>query len=106
MRRRKPALPATEPGLGPAKAKVMAEYIGFLETSPIEEGADPKSFGARHAAAKTALSHLEQLMKLSGDGQDEASRKRDDYQALLGEMRQDISAEPEGMPSDDDGDPG
>lgn len=106
MRRRKQAPPATEPDLGPALAKVMAEYMAFLESADADDGPDPKAFGARHAAAKTALSHLEQLMKMSGDHGDEAARKLGEYQALLGEMRRDMSAEPEETPTDDDGDPG
>lgn len=110
MRRRKPARPATEPELGPAVAKVMAEYMGFLDAPHEEDGTDPKAFGARHTAAKTALSHIEQLLKLSGAPEDEAAEKLGACRAMLGDVRQEIGDLPgdeaEEMPSDDDGDPG
>ncbi len=67
---------------------------------------DAKAFGARHAAAKTALSHIEQLLDLSGEAGDEAARRLGEYQALLGDIRRDMSTEPEETPSDDDGDSG
>lgn len=104
MRRRKPARPATEPDLGAALAEVMAEYMRFLRAA--EGEVDAKAFGARHAAAKAALSHIEQLRKLSGEAGDEAARKLEEYQELLGEMRRDMGVEQEETPTDDDGDSG
>jgi hypothetical protein len=104
VRRRKPARPVTEPDLGPAIAAVTDDYMAFLRAAADE--VDSKAFGAKHAAAKAALSHIEQLRKLSGDAGGEAAEKLDEYQALLGDIRRDMSAEPEEMPSDDDGDPG
>jgi hypothetical protein len=104
LRRRKPARPATEPDLGLALAKVTEEYLAFLRAA--DDEVDSKAFGAKHAAAKTALSHIEQLRKFSGEAGDETARKLDEYQALLGEMRRDMSAEPEEAPTYDDGDSG
>lgn len=105
MRRRKPARSATEPELGSALAKVVADYMDFLRAA--DDEVDSKAFGAKHAAAKTALSHIEQLLKLSGDVGGETAQQLDEYHALLGEMRRDMSAEPEEeTPTDDDGDSG
>lgn len=41
-------------------------YLRFVQDT--EHEADSKAFGARQNAAKTALSHLEQLMKLAAIG--------------------------------------
>lgn len=109
-RRRKGGAAGTgkEPEFDQAFDAVLADYMDFLRRSreADESNGDPKTFAARHTAGKTALSHIEQIMKLSGDTGDEAAKKLGEYQALLGEMRRDMSVEPEEMPSDDDGDPG
>lgn len=94
----------TEPDLAAALAEMIAEYMRFLRAA--EGEIDAKAFGVRHAAAKTALSHIEQLLNLSGDAGDEVARRLGEYQALLGEIRRDMSAEPEEMLTDDDGDSG
>lgn len=47
---------------------VALDYAGFvsrMETRDVEE--DSKMFGARHAAARTCLAHLEQLLDLLGE---------------------------------------
>ena len=104
-RRQKGGAPAAgkEPEFGQAFDVVLADYMDFLRRSreADESNCDPKTFAARHAAGKTALSHIEQIMKLSGDDGDEAAKKLNEYQALLGDMRRDMSAEPEETPSDD-----
>lgn len=88
----------------------MADYMGFLRASRVEGEADPKAFGARHAAAKSALGHIEQLLKLSGASEDEAAQALDECRAALGEARREIgglSDDPsEETPDDDDGDAG
>lgn len=103
MRRGKPPGVAAE--LSSALAQVKADYLDFLRAA--DDEVDSKAFGAKHAAAKTALSHIEQLMKLSGDAGGDAAERLAEYHALLGDIRRDMSAEPEEETSSDDGgDPG
>lgn len=102
MRRRKAPRPATEPDLARALGGVKAEYMGFVQT----QEADAKAFGARHAAAKTALSHIEQLLKISGASEEEAAETLDECRAALCDARREIEDLPEEMPPDDDGDLG
>lgn len=81
---------------------VTEDYMQFLRKTEGEHEADPKLFAARHSAAKTALSHIEQLRKLAGlDEEDGAS---DPVQGELGAARQEI--EQEGSPDDDTGESG
>jgi hypothetical protein len=49
---------------------ILADYQAFLANGPHapEDGAT-KAFAARHAAARGALAHLEQLLKLAGEDQ-------------------------------------
>jgi hypothetical protein len=61
-RRRKPSLPVR---LEDAVAEVTADYLAFLRSPRPDEPEDAKAFAARHAAAKTALSHIEQIIKLA-----------------------------------------
>ncbi|WP_424811462.1 hypothetical protein [Roseococcus sp. YIM B11640] len=96
MKRRRPKGPAPEPKLAENVPAVIDEYVAFLRDSRPEDGADPKAFGARHAAAKAALTHLGELMRLSRGDTDSASEPET---SLLEQLRQ-------GMPpdeSDDDG---
>lgn len=95
MRPRKQA--AALPELRTALVLTVAEYMRFLR----EGAADSKEFGARHTAAKAALAHVEQLMKLSGE-EDGAARQLIEHQLLIGEMRQEMSEEAQ----NDNGDPG
>lgn len=111
MKRRKKdgaSASANESEFEQALEAVLADYMDFLRRSreADESNGDPKPFAARHAAGKTALSHIEQIMKLKGDHGDEATKKLNEYQALLGDMRRDMNAESGEMPSDDDADPG
>lgn len=89
-----------------AVRRVLADYEAFVSRTPIE-GAhdDPKAFAAHHAAAKTALAHLEQLLKLARTalaGQAPAGESAD---ALLTQARAAIAADrtEEDEPDDDTG---
>jgi hypothetical protein len=81
--------------------EVAEDYVSFLRHSRLDPDADPRTFGARHAAAKSALAHIEALMKLAGGG-DAAGTE----QALqLGAARAAIAKEPP-LDDDDERDPG
>lgn len=79
--------------------RVVADYGAFVAREPMP-GAheDPKGFAAHHAAAKTALTHLEHLLKLARASLATAPAE-DDVQTLLTQARAEIAAEGE----DDDG---
>ena len=86
--------------------RVVADYGAFVAREPMP-GAheDPKGFAAHHAAAKTALAHLEQLLKLARSalaGQAPAGESAD---ALLTQARAAIAADTteEDEPDDDTG---
>lgn len=100
MRRRKPR--AGDAKLAEAVPVVTENYMKFLRDTELDAESDPKLFAARHSAAKTALSHIEQLRKLVGvDEEDSAGNP---VQAELGAARQEI--EREGSPEDDTGECG
>lgn len=109
-RRRQAGAPAKsdEPEFDRAFDAVLADYMDFLRRAreADESNSDPKLFSARHAAGKTALSHIEQIMKLSGASEDEAAKKIGEVHALLGDIRSEMEMEPEETRADDDGDPG
>lgn len=47
---------------------VALDYAAFVSRLALHEGEeDAKLFGARHAAARTCLAHLEQLLDLLGE---------------------------------------
>lgn len=53
---------------GEAVRLVALDYAGFVSRMCQPETAeDAKDFGARHAAAKTCLAHLEQLLDMIGE---------------------------------------
>lgn len=58
--------PLTPEELRRAIRKVVADYEAFVSRGPAP-GAheDPKAFTAHHAAARSALAHLEHLLKLN-----------------------------------------
>ncbi|GGC31962.1 hypothetical protein GCM10011504_07750 [Siccirubricoccus deserti] len=89
MKRRRGS--AVAHGLAAAVGQVLAEYRGFLRqadaTAAPEEA---KEFGARHAAARSALAHLEQLLKLTGEKPEEDTGRNG--QALLLDTRRVIPA--------------
>lgn len=89
MRRRKPR--GVVPKLKEAVAVVTEDYVNFLH----EPDPDPKAFNARHTAAKTALTHLDQLMRMTGTSDDEVEAEVGKYQDMLGDTRQEIGALPE-----------
>jgi hypothetical protein len=62
---------------------VTAEYWNFLRRADATGVPDePKEFGARHAAARSALAHLEHLLKLTGE-QPEEDTDRSGQELLL-----------------------
>lgn len=99
MKRRKPRTPPLN--LAEALPHVAGSYRRFV-AGQVDE-ADTKAFTAHHSAAKTALSHLEQLMKLASEGEDAAAT--DPADRALGEARQEMHEEQE-TPADDPGEPG
>lgn len=99
MRRRKPRTPSLH--LAEALPHVAGSYRRFV-AGAVDEG-DTKAFNAHHTAAKTALSHLEQLIKLAVEGEDASAV--DPAALALGEARQEMDEEQE-TPEDDPGEPG
>jgi hypothetical protein len=70
-------------GLAAAVGQVLGEYWGFLRrTDAAGVPEEPKEFGARHTAARTALAHLEHLLKLTGE-QPEEDTDRSSQELLL-----------------------
>jgi hypothetical protein len=68
-------------------SEVAADYLGFLRAGRGEEMEDAKAFAARHAAAKAALAHLEQLIKLAASCDAEAAERLCGCEASLAEAR-------------------
>lgn len=101
MRRRKPR--AQDLKLADLVPEVRADYAAFLRLSRGEEE-DAKAFGARHAAAKAALAHLEQLIKIAGASEEAADAGP--CEGLLSDMRRQMNQEEQEMPDDDEGEPG
>ncbi|WP_458093837.1 hypothetical protein [Roseomonas sp. WA12] len=59
-------IPLTPEELHRAVRKVVADYEAFVSRGPAPgTHEDPKAFTAHHAAARSALAHLEHLMKLN-----------------------------------------
>jgi hypothetical protein len=101
MRRRaRPPLESTD--FAAAARRVLADYEGFVAASAeAGDAADARAFAARHAAARAALAHLEQLLKLAGDGGREEEVQ--DIAHCLGETRRQIAALAEEESADDEG---
>ncbi|MEI6160258.1 MAG: hypothetical protein WCP77_10515 [Roseococcus sp.] len=97
MRRRKPRGGGTK--LAEALPSVTEAYIKFVAES--DHDADPKAFAARHSAAKTALSHIEQLLKLSSD--DEEAAGFDPAAMALGAARDEMAGEACGEIGEEEG---
>jgi hypothetical protein len=97
MRRRKPRGWAKD--LEIALPLVAQHYLRFVQET--EHEADSKAFIARQTAAKTALSHLEQLAKMAGE---EIAPAVDSALQALDAARQEMDAEE--TPADDPGEPG
>ena len=75
---------------------VLEEYRSFLQGDTEE---DAKAFGARHAAARAALAHLEHVLKLARDSGEARPAEAD-----MAVWREKMSSVPnEETPSDDDG---
>lgn len=103
MRRRKAR--GTDLKLADLVPEVRADYAAFLRMTRGEEE-DPKAFGARHAAAKAALAHLEHLIKIAGCSED-AADGAEPGEGLLSDMRRMMNQEEQETPDDDAaGEPG
>ncbi|UFN47965.1 hypothetical protein LPC08_18390 [Roseomonas sp. OT10] len=86
--------------------RVLADYEAFVSRTPIEGvHEDPKAFAAHHAAAKTALAHLEHLLKLARSAAAGQAASGDCPDALLTQARAAIAADctEEDEPDDDTG---
>ncbi|WP_338664030.1 hypothetical protein VQH23_02460 [Pararoseomonas sp. SCSIO 73927] len=97
--------PLTPEELRRAIRKVVADYEAFVARGPAPgTHEDPKAFTAHHAAARSALAHLEHLMKLD-KGQVETDAVAE-AGALIAEARRSIQLaeqeEGEETPEDDD----
>jgi hypothetical protein len=68
-------------------AEVTADYLAFLRNGRPDEPEDAKAFAARHAAAKAALSHIEQIIKLAAGPPEETATETD---TLLHEARREM----------------
>ena len=81
--------PLTPEELRRAIRKVVADYEAFVSRGPAPgTHEDPKAFTAHHAAARSALAHLEHLMKLD-KGQVETDAVAE-AGALIAEARRSI----------------
>lgn len=82
-------IPLTPEELHRAVRKVVADYEAFVSRGPAPgTHEDPKAFTAHHAAARSALAHLEHLMKLNrGQVQSDAVAEAG---ALIAEARRSI----------------
>jgi hypothetical protein len=76
--------------LGPSLRRVVESYNGFLQQTD-EAAKDALSFGRHHNAAKSALGHMEALVKLGrwalADDGEEADLGAADVARLVGEAR-------------------
>lgn len=99
MRRRRP--PGFNLRLAETVREVTADYVSFLRAPRGAEPEDAKAFAARHAAAKAALAHLEALIKLAAECDEEAAVRMGGCERLLRETRREIEQE-----AGDDGDRG
>ena len=99
--------PALAVELESAAMRVVEDYGAFIARGPAPgTHDDAKAFAAHHAAAKSALAHLEHLLKLAraaGAGEDVAGVIQ--AQALLQQARGAMSAEAQ-EDEDDDADGG
>jgi hypothetical protein len=98
--------PALVTELESAAMRLVEDYGAFIARGPAPgTHDDAKAFAAHHAAAKSALAHLEHLLKLAraaGAGEDVAGVVQ--ASALLQQARGAMSAEAEEEGSDaDDG---
>jgi hypothetical protein len=100
MRRRRSRV--ADAKLADALPSVTESYMKFVADT--EHDADPKAFAARHSAAKTALAHIEQLMKLTDPG--EGAEGEDPAATALGAARQEMDDEEQETRADDTGEPG
>ncbi|MBO1075755.1 hypothetical protein [Roseomonas marmotae] len=102
--------PALAAELEAAVMRVVEDYGAFIARGPAPGmHDDAKAFAAHHAAAKSALAHLEHLLKLAraaGAGEEVAGIAQ--AHALLRQARGALAVEPREDEEDgaDDGSPG
>ncbi|RAI58756.1 hypothetical protein [Roseicella frigidaeris] len=101
MRRRLPV----EIDIAAAARLVLDSYVDFLgRPMPEAERGDSKAFAARHAAARSALAHLDHLEKLAeGDG-DTAQQQA--LGSILAEARRQLATIPDEAMEEADGETG
>jgi hypothetical protein len=82
---------------------VLDSYLEFLNSPvPAAERGDSKAFAQRHAAARSALTHLEQIEKRAEGSGDEAQHRA--VSDILAEARRHLAAESPDDKEDPDGD--
>ena len=94
--------PLTPEEMRRAARTVVADYEAFVARGPAAEE-DPKAFTARHAAARSALAHLEHLMKLAPGST--GAEPGAEVSTLLAAARRSVemaAQEDEEMPEDED----
>ncbi|NOG71334.1 hypothetical protein [Roseicella sp. DB1501] len=84
---------------------VLDSYVDFLgRPMPEAERGDSKAFAARHAAARSALAHLDHLEKLTeGEGD---TAQQDALGSILAEARRQLAATPQDAMEEADDDAG
>ncbi len=95
--RRQPPPPLGNAGIAGAAQVVFADYEDFLGGFPDLDAEQLKAFVNRHAAARAALTHYEQLLKLAvaagdPDQRHEVAALRDAAQAGLAATASDEAA--------------
>ncbi|WP_245614980.1 hypothetical protein [Muricoccus aerilatus] len=95
--------PLTREEMQGALRKIVADYKAFVERGPAPGAQeDPKAFTAHHAAARSALAHLEHLMKLAPS--ETSAEAGGEAGALIAEARRSIrlAEEEDGETMEDD----
>ena len=92
--------PLTPEEYARAIAKVKADYEAFLQRPAPGAHEDAKAFTAHHAAARSALAHLEHLMKLHPD--QKGTALGDETSALMEQVRQSMQATPQEEEGEED----
>jgi hypothetical protein len=70
--------------------EVADDYLSFLARGDEETA---KAFAARQNAGKAALAHIEALLKLADNGEEEAHRRMDEKLHLFDQARKDLDTD-------------